>query len=377
MPFITPKKTPAKAAAFVWDAFPPPPPEAETWQPDPNSIARPGGLPDRRFNRDPEQDRRSRFSRREAKTYGQALSETASLPSTNQSSLGHGLGQWPASAARSTGYPKDFVQDPKPTSPPSKPIKVLSSTHKHISTSTKPTTSVAGTPKGTMELMPAPNYHRPETKASGDPTSSSKSSSPDWMAFMDKAIAEDDRKLDVLAPITTSSNITARPESVRKKSIPPHLRNKTGDEGTTMPLISSAQNSKPSQNPEAKAYEALLKGGDTVKDEAMARETVSADPGNEHTKQSLRIQQEILVRSITKSTTTTTSSAATPKACALPDHDIKVKIMLIRAMEHELDLEKVAPERELMAMQRAELDMYYDKVCSAHRKWWEGQQASC
>jgi hypothetical protein len=45
--------------------------------------------------------------------------------------------------------------------------------------------------------------------------------------------------------------------------------------------------------------------------------------------------------------------------------------MLIRAMEHELDLEKVAPERELMAMQRAELDRYYDKVCSAHQQWWE------
>jgi hypothetical protein len=85
----------------------------------------------------------------------------------------------------------------------------------------------------------------------------------------------------------------------------------------------------------------------------------------------LRIQQEILDRCIAKQTTATTTSAFIPTARAPIDHDIKVKVILIRAMEHELDLDKVAPERELMAMQRAELDRYYDKVCSAHQQWWE------
>ena len=85
----------------------------------------------------------------------------------------------------------------------------------------------------------------------------------------------------------------------------------------------------------------------------------------------MRIQQEILDRCIAKQTTATTTSASIPTARAPIDHDIKVKVILIRAMEHELDLDKVAPERELMAMQRAELDRYYDKVCSAHQQWWE------
>jgi len=40
-------------------------------------------------------------------------------------------------------------------------------------------------------------------------------------------------------------------------------------------------------------------------------------------------------------------------------------------MEHEMDLEKVAPERELMVMQRAELDSYCNKVSSAHKHWWQ------
>lgn len=39
-------------------------------------------------------------------------------------------------------------------------------------------------------------------------------------------------------------------------------------------------------------------------------------------------------------------------------------------MEHEMDFEKVAPERELMVMHRAELDNYHTKVCSAHKQWW-------
>jgi hypothetical protein len=182
MPSITPKTTATKAAAFVWDAFPPPPPEAENWQPDPNSIPKAGNLPDPRFNRDPEQDRRSKSYRKEAKMYGQALSESASSPSTKESSLGRGLGQWPAPAARSTGFPRDFVQDVKPTSPSLESVTVLKS-RKYPSISTKPTPRIDGPPKGTMELMPAPNYRRPETpvsRAPGKSASPTKSLSSVW-----------------------------------------------------------------------------------------------------------------------------------------------------------------------------------------------------
>lgn len=272
IPSITPKTTATKAAAFVWDAFPPPPPEAENWQPDPNSIPKAGNLPDPRFNRDPEQDRRSKSYRKEAKMYGQALSESASSPSTKESSLGRGLGQWPAPAARSTGFPRDFVQDVKPTSPSLESVTVLKS-RKYPSISTKPTPRIDGPPKGTMELMPAPNYRRPETpvsRAPGKSASPTKSLSSVW-ASLEKAIAEDERKLDVSVVTATGSKISSRPESVRKKSIPPHLRSKSG-EGKTIPPISSAQSFNPSLNPRAKAYD------------VMAWEMVSADSGIEHAK---------------------------------------------------------------------------------------------
>ena len=45
-----------KDADFSWEAFPPPPPEAENWNPDPDSVARPGDLPGQRLTRDPSED---------------------------------------------------------------------------------------------------------------------------------------------------------------------------------------------------------------------------------------------------------------------------------------------------------------------------------
>ncbi|RYN39655.1 hypothetical protein AA0112_g3618 [Alternaria arborescens] len=353
---MKPKETVTKAAALVWDAFPPPPPEAGDWQPDPDSIPKAGNIPDPRFNRDPEQDRRSKSYRKEAKMYGQALSEIPLSPSTKGSSLGRGLGQWPTPAARSTGYPRDFMQDVKPTSPSLESITVLETSRKHPPISAEPTTRVAGPPKGTMELMPAPNYRRPEilVSSTGKSASPTKSLSSGWKAPIEKAIAEDERKLDVSVDTTT----TSRPGSVHKISIPPHLRNKFGDEDKTVPLISSVQSFDPSLNPSAKAYE------------VMAWEMASADSGIEHARHGLHIQQDILDQSVIKQPTPNDNPSATPDARAPPDHGTKLRVMLIRAMEHELDLEKVAPERKLMAMQRAELDRYYDKVCSAHQQWW-------
>lgn len=305
--------------------------------------------------------------------YGQALSEVPLSPSTKGSSLGRGLGQWPAPAARSTGYPRDFMHDVKPTSPSLESITVLETSRKHPSISTEPTTRVAGPPKGTIELMPAPNYHRPEipvssTRKSASPT---KSLSSGWKASIEKAIAEDERKLDVLADTTT----TSRPGSVRKISIPPHLRNKFGDEDKTVPLISSVQSFNPSLNSRAIAYEIMTWRMDTA-DSGIAhaeqvRNSITMLSILTKVSQGLHIQQDTLDLSVAKQPTPSDNPSATPNARAPPDHGAKLRVMLIRAMEHELDLEKVAPERKLMAMQRAELDRYYGKVCSAHQQWWE------
>jgi len=61
---------------------------------------------------------------------------------------------------------------------------------------------------------------------------------------------------------------------------------------------------------------------------------------------------------------------------AYVDHAHKIKVMTIRAMEHELDLASVATERELMCMSSSDLDRYYAKALSAHKCWWDAKSAA-
>ncbi|KAI4617390.1 hypothetical protein J4E80_005593 [Alternaria sp. BMP 0032] len=368
------------APAFVWDAFPAPPPEAETWTPDPDCIARPGDLPDPRFNRDPEHDRRSKSFRKEAKMYA-AAKQHSQLPvstSTSGQSLGLGIGAWPAPAPRSTGYPRDLVRGSGSPSPPADPVSDNVQISRPKLAASKPVARVAGPPKGTMELMSAPYLRRPETpvasKASTRSVSPVKSQLSAWELTMEKALAE-------AAPAATA-NVSTRPETSRKKSIPPHLRGKPDETIKTAHQKSVTV----SLNPNAKVYEAsaeqeemVEKEQGMVEDKILAWQVVMEDPGIQDPRDGLRMQQELLNRYIVNNQLppplppppTTAASATTVNNRVHVDHATKIKVLLIRAMEHEMDLEKVAPERELMVMQRAELDSYCNKVSSAHKHWWQ------
>jgi hypothetical protein len=303
--------------------------------------------------------------------------------SLNGSSLGHGIGEWPAPAPRSTGHPRDLMHNtiPPPVDPVGEHLQTARPANIQPLPTLKEVARVSGPPKGTMELMSVPVCRRPErpvaSKALTSSTSSpTKSKSSAWAVTMEKALAQ-----DALAATAKDS----RPEPRHNMSIPPHLRNLTDNPVQVRPHLSGAN-----LNPDAKVYKALVKREDNIMSEAYAWEAATSDPGTEHAKhvsikvslhsnatnnsQGLRMQQEIL-SSYTKEPTTASipsTTIATPtNDRALPKHETKVKIMLIRAMEHELDLDRVAPERELMVMQPAEVDRYYDKVCSAHKQWWD------
>ncbi|KAI4911930.1 hypothetical protein J4E90_006748 [Alternaria incomplexa] len=341
-------------------------------QPDADSIARPGRLPDPRFNRDPEHDRRSKSFRREAKMLA-TTQLGASSSSVNGSSLGRGIGQWPAPAARSTGFPRDVIQSASPASPPANAVKEHVQTSRPKLSAIKPGTRVAGPLKGTMESMFVPHSRRPENpvkpKASTSSASPTQSQPPDWAVAIEKAMQEGAGQ-DTL----TASTKSPRPESIRKKSIPPHLRTKTDDLVQAHKQLSSLD-----LNPNAKVFEAPVKvveEQDNATSEALAWKVAMSETGIDHVEEGLRVQQDLLNACIAKKSTTPsippTTVATTNTTNRAPlDHEAKRNIMLIRAMEHEMDLEKVAPERELMVMQRAELDSYFVKVCSAHQQWWE------
>ncbi|KAI4703082.1 hypothetical protein J4E81_001959 [Alternaria sp. BMP 2799] len=309
----------------------------------------------------------------------QQYSQLPASTSTNGKSLGLGIGAWPAPAPRSTGYPRDLVRGSGSPSPPADPVSENVQISRPKLDATKPVARVAGPPKGTMELMSVPYQRRPETsvqsKASTRSGSPVKSQLSAWELRMEKAMAED-------APATTAKAST-RPQASRKKSIPPHLRSKPDE-------IIKAAHQKPvtlSLNPNAKVYEVAAKQEETVQDDVdiledsiVALQVAMDIPGIQNSKDGLRVQQELLDRYIVNNqlppppptaTTITAAAATTVTDRVHVDHETKVKVLLIRAMEHEMDLEKVAPERELMVMQRAELDSYCNKVSSAHKHWWQ------
>lgn len=63
----------------MWDTFPPLPPEAEKWAPDPDCIAKSGERADPRFNRNPFVEQREALYKKRFKTYSIPASATMSI----------------------------------------------------------------------------------------------------------------------------------------------------------------------------------------------------------------------------------------------------------------------------------------------------------
>jgi hypothetical protein len=57
-----------------------------------------------------------------------------------------------------------------------------------------------------------------------------------------------------------------------------------------------------------------------------------------------------------------------------PDYGHYMKVHSIIMMEQDMDLDRRATKRELMAMNSNDIDKYMMKVSSAHQHWWEAEQ---
>jgi hypothetical protein len=231
--------------------------------------------------------------------------------------------------------------------------------------------------------MPKPNYRRPQTPVpltvsvlSGSPDKSV----PAWAAPLEKALAEDIHKASVeSAKSATTTGVQARPETTRKISVPPHLRSKVDSDGM------ATETQGPRLNPAAKIYErdnqdnarahtAEKLVGEEVRleDEALAWTMATMELGVDNVKQGMQLQTQMLSAYTAKQSTTTTATTTGSQI----SHEQKAKVMLIRAMEAELDLGKVATERELMAMSQTEIKKFYEKVRSAHENWWKAERGA-
>jgi hypothetical protein len=106
-------------AALSWDAFPPPPPEAENWVPDPDSVARPGTLKDPRLCKDPYAEQKKAVLKREMRFQGlnsMAASRSGSISSSSGSTapaVRAPLGTWPAQVPRTSGSYLEIIVPPR------------------------------------------------------------------------------------------------------------------------------------------------------------------------------------------------------------------------------------------------------------------------
>ncbi|RAR10966.1 hypothetical protein DDE82_000938 [Stemphylium lycopersici] len=340
MPFIASKA----AASFSWDNFPPPLPEAESCfapgTPPADSIPKPGALPDRRFNRDPGSDRRSKTFKR-GKNYlgaGQAGSNTSdesvSSAAVGTNGLGSGLGAWYSPAPRATGYPRDPIT---------------------IANSTKPTVYHTITPD--LPMVP------------GRSASPSKKAVPAWAAALEKALTEDRQKTTVQTAVFPSVAVKADPENEEKSLADQNLKAKTRlSNGVACASLQMSPGATAGASSAATVYATLAKREDFVKDEGLARALATTEVGTEGANDVLHLQTAMVQKYDGSQPTNE------PNGPGWTDHGYKVKTMLIRAMEHELDLEKVASERSLTNMSSSELGKYFDKVCSAHKSWWDAEK---
>jgi hypothetical protein len=269
---------------FSWEAFPEPPPEAENWKPDPDSVPTPGLFHDRRLRRDPVEDRRLAAKKKQMRmlcspsesvtSSNNALTSPSSLVN-GTATAGLGLGGWPAPVLRASGCPRDLVQKPTPapsTSSLDADFDTAKPPYENISPRPKSqTTCPTAATKGTMEdlrIVPSA-YVRAQSPIAVmkavESASPTMTELPSWAAPLEKALREESK---------------AKTEPIKKPtvSVPAHLR-KTSVRASVSTVLQPSPSGHLQLNPSAQAYEpgigmttaAVSKQEMNMKDEALAR----------------------------------------------------------------------------------------------------------
>ncbi|EDU50423.1 hypothetical protein PtrSN002B_008262 [Pyrenophora tritici-repentis] len=406
MPFITPKKKVLEVPES-WDAFPPPPPEADDWQPPEDAIPKPGGVRDARFSQDTAPDGRSKAYLREAKMYSMLADKALSSASVGSTSPAPGLGKWPAPISRAPGpvissngeYGK-FLSSKGASVPTLGSPNSTSKKHQTVSGTPNKHQTANNTPNKHHTVNGTPNKHQavksggvalPDTADTTTkdvskeqrsqsplvvsipamPLPHSETSMPPWAARLEKAIAEDTRKASA-EPVVA---IAAQVQSDIVQSSAPHRQPVQSGQVQVRPFDPAAKKSNipPSVPPNGDqprtltkpATDRLNEGGISVDSHAASPVSAKIQPG---TQQVVGVNEAMRTQNFKNPVYETAAGNRN-----YVDHEHKVKVILIRAMEHELDLYSVATERELMRMSRTDLDRYYEKVFSAHQGWWEAK----
>lgn len=202
------------------------------WEPDPDSIARPGGFKDPRFNKDPYAEEKRAALKREMQFQGyRSQASSTATPLTGATAVRPPVGSWPAQPVRLAGVMAHPIVSPR--------ISIKEASSKSLADTpglrltqldgpTSPRPSVVKSPKhniakSMMEELPIICMSPRRMSTPVDIRSSmvaippEKSSLPAWAGPLERALGEDTSQTQLIAGQPSSACY-----------IPPHLRKRVG-----------------------------------------------------------------------------------------------------------------------------------------------------
>ncbi|KAF3035445.1 hypothetical protein E8E12_005232 [Didymella heteroderae] len=360
-----------EATGLSWDAFPAPIPEAESWQPDPDSILFAGRLPDARFNKDPLTAPQKKAFKRD-KLLGlffDGPSENPGVASTRSSvsrnSISTGVGGWPVVAPRATGYPR-APSPPRATEPPE---NTPPPAFEEAAASKR-----ADNYKCTMEtLPPQPLFPRLQTPpmsiASEAFESPTKTTTPVWARKLEHLLGEPSLKDSPLeaAPLARPPCAQAAPPATLA-SKPPHLRRYRILRTTSTPVTTLKSRFDGVEVAGVPQTEQHL----TAPSEVLLSSSIS------HVRNPSTVASLVPIGLLEE----TAVQKRPPESCipqkltsSSEEHERYLKIKLINIMEQDMDMFTCTTCRDMNRMKDKELDTHFTKTKLMHRLTQEIRQS--
>ncbi|KAF1366042.1 hypothetical protein EJ07DRAFT_150506 [Lizonia empirigonia] len=380
MPYV---RAPVKVTELSWDGFPEPTPEAESWQPNPDSVPMTGGLPDPRFNRNPLTERQRMGLKRERLlgTSSDGLTPSTGtspfVPSTKSANTSANTGSWPMPAPRAIRYSRASAPVANEAqvsifarTSTKKPVEALPTTlemaPKSSSTATIASKSTDSA-KGTMETLSVqPLICRPHTPA---PIVSSqifesppKTHTPVWARPLAHLLDESSSTLD---PQSRTLLPQDRSATLPSTSVPPHLRKK----GLSL-CPATVHIGVPAVRPDPTKAAGVAKPAGATGQKQMApqhdlatQHLAKVNVGPTNTVDEIKMQKTLLESFIPKKL-----------ASSAQEHRRYLNAKLISLMEDEMDMQRRTTRRELHNMSDKAFDSHLARTMESHRHLWEAEQ---
>ncbi|OAL56759.1 hypothetical protein IQ07DRAFT_638167 [Pyrenochaeta sp. DS3sAY3a] len=342
-PVKTAKQDEPGIEAVSWDTFPPVPPGAEDWQPDPDTISKPGPFRDIRFRQDAAEYRAARLIETQGRMHGFSQGKIAAIKKA----------VLPSYEGRIYSSQEDHEGVPAPSSNGlEQPSLQQSQDRLGTKFSEVPGSQPASTVDGGVENL----RKSPEEEQNPLALNKSAPSLPSTQA-------------NASAPSLSSAQANT---SAPTRSIPPHLRKKTVQGNAT----------KSSSNEPAK----VIDKSNPVSTEAGKQTDVPAPgrsipphlrkkavPGNA-TRGSANESTKVINKSAPVSAIPEQDPQPQVGSGGILDYSRYLKFKIITMIEEDMRLERRLAEQDVLPMSNKDMQDYMLELSKQHELWWNEKQ---